>query len=303
MPAQNGRMEIIMAKKGLGKGLGALFDTEDSKVFYPEKDKTSENTVVNIKISLIEPNKEQPRKVFDEEKLKVLSDSIKTCGVIQPIIVSEADNGYYQIIAGERRWRASRLAGLKEIPAIVRSYEKQQSMEIALVENLQREDLNPIEEALGYKSLLDEFSLTQETVSQRVGKSRSAVANSLRLLSLKDNIQKMISDGLISGGHARAILSVDEKYQDEFANQIVSAGLSVRQAEKMAQKLREENIKEKKTENKDTAIEMQLKEIQSRLSTKLGTKVKIISKDKKGKIEMEYYGKDDFERVLNLLNL
>lgn len=286
-----------MAKKGLGKGLGALFETNDSKIF--ETTESSDN-VVNIKISFIEPNKEQPRKVFDEEKLKVLAESIKSCGVIQPIIVEKSTGDYYQIIAGERRWRASRMAGLKEIPAIVRSYEKQQSMEIALVENLQREDLNPIEEALGYKSLLDEFSLTQEAVAQKLGKSRSAIANSLRLLSLDKDIQKLISDGLISGGHARAILSVDEKYRKEFAEQIINNGLSVRQAEKLAQKLQETK---KETSKKNNEINIHLKEIQSRLSTILGTKVKITDSDKKGKIEIEYYGREDFERVLNLLNL
>ena len=292
-----------MAKKGLGKGLGALFETDVQNVFETSDEKISSDNIVMLKISKVEPNKEQPRKVFDEEKLEILSESIKIHGVIQPIIVKEAKGGYYQIIAGERRWRASRMAGLKEIPAIIRTYDEMTTMEVALIENLQREDLNPIEEALGYKALLDEFSLTQENVSQRVGKSRSAVANSLRLLSLSAEIQDMLSQGLISGGHARAILSIPEEKQSEFANQIISAGLSVRQAEKIAKSLNEQPKPEKEEQKKDIAIEMQIKEIQSRLSSSLGTKVKITDGNKKGKIEIEYYGREDFERLLNLLNL
>lgn len=290
-----------MAKKGLGKGLGALFETDAQKVF--EAPQTSSDNVIMLKISKVEPNKEQPRKVFDEEKLEILSESIKIHGVIQPIIVKEAKGGYYQIIAGERRWRASRMAGLKEIPAIIRTYDEMTAMEVALIENLQREDLNPIEEALGYKSLLDEFSLTQENVSQRVGKSRSAVANSLRLLSLGEEVQNMLSEGTISGGHARAILSVAAEKQLEFANQIIDLGLSVRQAEKAARSINEEPKKEKAKSEKNIALEMQIKEIQTRLSSSLGTKVKITDGNKKGKIEIEYYGREDFERLLNLLNL
>ncbi len=292
-----------MAKKGLGKGLGALFETDAQNVFETPEEKPSSDNVFMLKISKVEPNKEQPRKVFDEEKLEILSESIKIHGVIQPIIVKEAKGGYYQIIAGERRWRASRMAGLKEIPAIIRTYNEMTTMEVALIENLQREDLNPIEEALGYKALLDEFSLTQENVSQRVGKSRSAVANSLRLLSLSEEIQDMLSQGLISSGHARAILSVHEEKQSEFANQIISADLSVRQAEKIAKSLNDEPNYEKENPKKDIAIEMQIKEIQNRLSSSLGTKVKITDGNKKGKIEIEYYGREDFERLLNLLNL
>ena len=234
-----------MAKKGLGKGLGALFENDNQKVFETPVTEIPSDSVVILKISKVEPNKEQPRKVFDEEKLEILSESIKIHGVIQPIIVKEAKGGYYQIIAGERRWRASRMAGLKEIPAIIRTYDEMTSMEVALIENLQREDLNPIEEALGYKSLLDEFSLTQENVSQRVGKSRSAVANSLRLLTLNEEIQNMLSEGLISGGHARAILSVPQEMQTEFANQIIKAGLSVRQAEKLSHTIQEEKVQKK----------------------------------------------------------
>lgn len=290
-----------MAKKGLGKGLGALFETDVQKVFEPQQ--TFSDNVVMLKISKVEPNKEQPRKVFDKEKLEILSESIKLHGVIQPIIVKEAKGGFYQIIAGERRWRASRMAGLKEIPAIIRTYDEMTSMEVALIENLQREDLNPIEEALGYKSLLDEFSLTQENVSQRVGKSRSAVANSLRLLSLHKDVQKMLGEGLLSSGHARAILSVPTEKQVEFANQIINLGLNVRQAEKLSRSINEDSKVEKVKKEKNIALEMQIKEIQSRLSSSLGTKVKITDGSKKGKIEIEYYGKEDFERLLNLLNL
>lgn len=293
-----------MAKKGLGKGLGALFENGNENVFdiSPVKAEDSSNSIVMLKLSKIEPNKDQPRKKFDEEKLEILSNSIKAYGVIQPIVVTETKNGYYQIIAGERRWRASRLAGLKEIPAIIRSYDELKTAEVTLIENLQREDLNPIEEALGYKTLIDDFSLTQEDVSSHVGKKRSTIANSLRLLTLQDEVQQLISDGKISSGHARAILSVEKVKQIDFANFILENDLSVRQAESAAKKLNTQEAP-KKVEEKNLAVELQLKEIQSRLSSKLGTKVKILNGEKKGKIEIEYYGLDDFERLLNILKM
>ena len=293
-----------MNKKGLGKGLDALFESGNEKVFDIPENQTnlSSDSVVMLKISKIEPNKEQPRKNFDEEKLKILSDSIKNHGVIQPIIVKKTKGEYYQIIAGERRWRASRIAGLKEIPAIIRSYDELTTMEVALIENLQREDLNPIEEALGYKSLLDEFSLTQENISLRVGKSRSAIANSLRLLSLPKQIQEMVSIGTLSSGHARAILSVESSKQNDLAELIIKNDLSVRQAEKAAKNLQNPIVLTQKGK-KNLGAELQIKEIQSRLSTMLGTKVKILNGERKGKIEIEYYGQDDFERLLNILNL
>ncbi len=293
-----------MAKKGLGKGLDALFDSGSEKVFetVEAKAEIQSDAVVMLKISKVEPNKEQPRKSFDEEKLKVLSESIKNHGVIQPIIVRETKNNYYQIIAGERRWRASRLAGLKEIPAIIRSYDELKTAEVALIENLQREDLNPIEEAMGYKTLIDDYSLTQENISTSVGKSRSSIANSLRLLSLQDEIQQFVIEGKLSSGHARAVLSVEADKQLELANFIIKNDLSVRQAENAAKNLNTPQKQEKK-ETKNLAFELQLKEIQSRLSSQLGTKVKISNGEKKGKIEIEYYGLDDFERLLRILKM
>ena len=200
-----------MAKKGLGKGLNSLFNEEDIEEVTSEITKSSEGDIKKVRMSLIEPNKKQPRRHFDEEKITALADSIKEHGLIQPIIITPSDNNMYKIVAGERRWRAAKKANLKEIPAVIRKYSEEQVAEIALIENLQRENLNPIEEAIGYNLLMDEFNLTQELISQRVGKSRSAIANSLRLLSLEDEIQKMLILGTLTSGHARAILSLDDK--------------------------------------------------------------------------------------------
>ena len=232
-----------MAKRGLGKGIGALFgnDIEETDIVAQDIHQINENDkekVTSLKLAQIEPNKEQPRKNFDEEKLQQLADSIKQHGVIQPIIVKDLNNGYYQIVAGERRWRASRIAGIREIPAIIRTYDELATMQIALIENLQREDLNPIEEALSYKALLDDFALTQEKVSEQVGKSRSAIANTIRLLSLPKQIQKLLEEGAISGGHARAILSViSEEGKLQLAEKIIENELNVRQAEQLAKAL------------------------------------------------------------------
>lgn len=298
-----------MAKRGLGKGIGALFgsDTEDigsvSRDINLINNEKSDENIIMLKLSQIEPNKDQPRKSFDEEKLAVLADSIKKHGVIQPIIVNDMNNGFYRIVAGERRWRASRLAGIKEIPAIVRSYNELTTMQVALIENLQREDLNPIEEALSYKSLLEDFSLTQEQVSEQVGKSRSAVANSIRLLSLPEQIQSLIEKGTISGGHARAILAVnDDDSKLLLAQKIVENSLSVRQAEQLAKTLNAPK-KETKTPPKSTEFEIQINEIQKRMSDILGTKVKILNGAKKGKIEIEYYSPSDLDRLLKILDV
>ena len=297
-----------MAKRGLGKGIGALFGAETDETGIVERDISlingtlGENVSV-LKLSRIEPNKEQPRKDFDEEKLNVLAESIKKHGVIQPIIVKDMNNGYYQIVAGERRWRASRIAGLKEIPAIIRSYDELAGMQVALIENIQRENLNPIEEALSYKSLLDDFSLTQEQVSEQVGKSRSAVANSIRLLSLPQEVCDMLSNGVLSSGHARAILAVDNEEGRLFlAQQIVENELSVRQAEQLAKTLNSTK-KEKYTPATASQFDIQLDEIQKRMSDILGTKVKISNGLKKGKIEIEYYSQKDLERLLKILDV
>lgn len=298
-----------MAKRGLGKGIGALFgnDIEETDIVAQDIHQINENDkekVTSLKLAQIEPNKEQPRKNFDEEKLQQLADSIKQHGVIQPIIVKDLNNGYYQIVAGERRWRASRIAGITEIPAIIRTYDELATMQIALIENLQREDLNPIEEALSYKALLDDFALTQEKVSEQVGKSRSAIANTIRLLSLPKQIQKLLEEGAISGGHARAILSVtSEEGKLQLAEKIIENGLNVRQAEQLAKALNAQKQEKEPTQPQTSAFDLQLQGIQKRMSDLLGTKVKILNGAKKGKIEIEYYSANDLERVLKLLNI
>ena len=283
-----------MAKKGLGKGLGTIFGDESEKI--------EEGSILDVKISLVEPNKNQPRKNFDAEKLEALSQSLKENGMIQPIIVTKSDNGRYTIVAGERRWRAAKAAGFGEVPVIVKEYSDQTVTEVALVENLQREDLNPIEEALGYKNLCDLYGLTQEEVSQKVGKSRSAVANSMRLLSLNKTIQKYLISGEISEGHARAALSLENEELREFLiNQIINSSLNVRQAENLAKQLQKEP--KQKRDTKSDVYKIELERIERRISDSLGTKVKISHGAKKGKIEIEYYGNDDLERLLELLKL
>lgn len=291
-----------MAKKGLGKGLGSLFNDNNIIDDIVARETASDNGIKQIRLSLIEPNKKQPRKSFDKEKIEALAVSIKENGLIQPIIITPSKNGMYKIVAGERRWRASKKAGLKEIPAVVRDYSEEQIAQIALIENLQREDLNPIEEALGYKTLLEEFNLTQELVSKRIGKSRSAIANSMRLLSLEDQIQKLLISGEISSGHARAILSVDDnELRLALSKRIIEDNLNVRQAEALSKQLQKKKP-QKKPSGKNSAYAIEIESIQNKLSSSLGTKVKISHTDKKGKIEIEYYGNDDLERILKLIN-
>lgn len=290
-----------MAKKGLGKGLGSLFDDNNIIDDIITQEAPDNKGITTVSISSIEPNKKQPRRQFDKEKIDALANSIKENGLIQPIIVTPSKNGMYKIVAGERRWRASKKAGIKEIPAVIREYSDEKIAEIALVENLQREDLNPIEEALGYKTLLEEFNLTQELVSKRIGKSRSAIANSMRLLSLEDQIQKLLISGEISSGHARAILSVeDNELRLALSKRIIEDSLNVRQAESLAKQLQKKKPPSKPP--KKSAYDIELESIQNTLSSNLGTKVKISHTDKKGKIEIEYYGNDDLERILKLIN-
>lgn len=281
-----------MVKKGLGKGLGSLFE-DDNEII-------DENAIKEIKISQIEPNKNQPRKRFDKEKLVALSESIKENGLIQPIIVTKSDDDRYTIVAGERRWRAAKLAGLTAVPSIVKEYTEKTVAEVALIENLQREDLNPIEEALGYKELSEKYFLTQEEISKIVGKSRSAIANAMRLLSLEDEIQSKIISGDISEGHARAALSLDGfELRNFLVSQIIENGLNVRQAEVLAKQL-QKGTKEKKKREPDV-YDIELERIQNKLSSNLGTKVTISHGQKKGKIEIEYYGNEDLDRILNLI--
>ena len=293
-----------MAKKGLGKGLGSLFGSNEIETLSVSKtaDEKKEGDIQSIKTSLIEPNKKQPRSKFDDEKIDALAGSIKEHGVISPIIVTPVKNGMYKIVAGERRWRAAKKAKIKEIPAIVRSYSDEQVAEIALIENLQRENLNPIEEAVGYNLLMEEFNLTQETISKRVGKSRSAVANSLRLLTLEPALQKLITDGSLTSGHARAVLSVEgNEMRSALAKKIIEGGLNVRQAESLAKELMKKKGAPKKKEK--TAAEIEAEKIAEKLSSAIGTKVNISHGAKKGKIEIEYYGADDLDRILNILGL
>lgn len=285
-----------MAKRGLGKGLGTLFENEAEEVQQPK------NGVVRLKINSVEPNKNQPRKNFDSDKLDALASSIKEHGLIQPIIVTEGKNGIYKIVAGERRWRAAKKAGLKEISAVIDEYSDEEVAEIALIENLQREDLNPIEEALGYHQLLEDFNLTQELISQKIGKSRSAIANSLRLLSLDDQIKKLIISGEISSGHARAILSLEStELRLALSKRIIEDNLNVRQAEEIAKQLNKKRPQKQKKET--TAGDIEIENLENRIASTLGTKVKISHSPKKGRIEIEYYGNDDLDRILGLLNL
>ena len=289
---------MLVAKRGLGKGIDVLFDGKNAELSEPENG----GGVTKLKINSVEPNKNQPRKVFDKEKLNALADSIKEHGIIQPITVTEGKNGNYLIIAGERRWRAAKKAGLSEIPAIIGEFTEEEAAELALIENLQREDLNPIEEALGYRQLLEKFSLTQEDISRKIGKSRSAVANSLRLLSLDDDMRDMVAEGTITSGHARALLSVeDTEIRNALAKRITEGSLNVRQAEALAKQLGRK--KPKKAPKVPSAGDIEIENISEKMSSALGTKVKISHTARKGRIEIEYYGNDDLERLLTLLHI
>lgn len=281
-------------KKGLGTGLGVLFGAD-------EYDDEAEQ--LTLPIAKVEPRSEQPREYFDQEALEALADSIRQYGLIQPITVRKLDSGYYQIIAGERRWRASRLAGLTEVPVRVIEADDRRTAELALVENLQREDLNPIEEAKGYKLLIEEYGLTQEEAARSVGRSRPAVTNAMRLLMLAPQVMEMVEKGELSAGHARAILTVSEpSKQLAAANEIIRKNYSVRKAEQLAAKIFRESqqTKEESSEiNVDYAAE-----VSNELSKKLGRKVRLIEGKRNGKIEIEFYGADDREALIeNLLKL
>lgn len=286
--------------KGLGKGLDSLIPAADIK---PASEAVSEAEVY-VNITKIEPNREQPRKDFDEEALKELAESIKQYGVIEPLIVQDRGD-YYEIIAGERRWRASRLAGLKQVPVIIKDYTEQEIVEISLIENIQREDLNPIEEALAYKRLIDEFNLKQDEMAKRVGKNRSTVTNSLRLLKLNENVQQMLVNKEISPGHARAILVIESKDQQyEVARKIFDESLSVRDTEKLVKELNNPE-KPKKVEKKQTPEVMKAiyGELENNLRTILGVKVNITAKDNEsGKIELEFYSKEQLESFIDKLS-
>ena len=305
-------------RKGLGKGINNLIPETDVIRSTPKK-KTEKKEVVKevvkevlkevqvpvpgdtmMKISDIEPNREQPRKNFDKEALQELADSIKQFGIIQPIVVQKKDD-YYEIIAGERRWRAAKLAKLKEVPVIIKEYSNREVMEIALIENIQRKDLNPIEEALAYKSLIDEYSLKQEELANRVSKSRTAITNSMRLLKLTDSVQNMLINDEISMGHARALLTLEqEDLQIEAAKTIVSKGLSVRDTEKLVKSILNPKQVKLPIPSAEAAI---YDAISNKLREKMGTKVSINhKKNGKGKIEIEYYSQEELERLLEMFD-
>ena len=280
------------ANRGLGKGLGALLG---DAALHPD---TSDN--LYLPISKIEPYANQPRHHFDEDALQDLADSIREHGIIQPLTVRRLSSGYYQIIAGERRWRAARIAGLHEVPAIVIEADDRKMTELSLIETLPREDLDPIEEAEGYKTLMDSYQLTQEEAAERVGKSRSAVANSLRLLGLCPEVREMLQNGALSGGHARALLPLKAELQLEGAKLIAAQGLSVRQTEALAKRLGSTK-EEKKRTNEEIMAESYGRLAAQELSDKIGRTCRIVSGKKKGRIELDYYGMDDLNDLLEAL--
>ncbi len=296
---------MAVKRGGLGKGLDSLItdkvgsgnntaETASAKRAEPDKD------VTFVKIGKVEPNREQPRKNFDEDALLELSESLKQYGVLQPLLVQDKKD-YYEIIAGERRWRAAKLAGLKEVPVIIKNLTEQEIVEISLIENIQRENLNPIEEALAYKRLLNEFNLKQDEVAERVSKSRTAVTNSMRLLKLDERVQQMVIDDLISTGHARALLGItDNEQQYAFAQQIFDEKLSVRETEKLVKKLQKQKP-EKQKQPVDDSLSVFYEDMEQKLKAIMGTKVAIHQKDnQKGKIEIDYYSTDELERIMEL---
>ncbi len=287
----------MSTKKGLGRGLGALLGDTALQM--------EENAADPARISIykIEPNPLQPRKQFDELELQALADSITANGLIQPLALRRLSNGYYQIIAGERRWRACRLAGLEEVPAVILEADDQKAMELALIENLQRQDLNPVEEALGYQSLMQDYALTQEQVAQQVGKSRPAIANALRLLQLPEEILDLLASGALSAGHARALLQLQDAHLQAIAAQKITAlDLSVRQAERLCKQMSHEAAPKAEPEAAAPLEVDYIAECEAALSRQLGRGVKIINGKRKGRFELEFYGQEDLQRLLELLS-
>ena len=283
------------AEHGLGRGLNALLG--DPGLLQPQGEGT-----VTLPLSQVEPGLNQPRKRFDEESLRDLADSIRMHGIIQPLTVRRLSTGYYQIIAGERRWRAAKMAGLVEVPVVIIEADDRKVMELGLIENLQREDLNPSEEAKGYKSLMDDYGLTQEQVAERMGKSRPAVANMLRLLALPDDILALVEDEQLSAGHARAILGAPSpEMQRECAQKVIEGQLSVRQTEALVKAMQKKKKDEDKPEDQGPDLSIYLGEIEKNLGGRLGRKVKINHHGQKGKVELEYYNAEDLESLLALL--
>ena len=297
---------MAVKKSGLGKGLDSLIKDNSSAKKTAAANTSSENKAEEMKsgeqmmkINMVEPNRDQPRKKFEEDALLELADSIKQFGVLQPLLVRKRKD-YYEIIAGERRWRAAKMAGVKEVPVIIKDYTEQEIVEIGLIENIQRENLNPIEEAMAFKKLLEEFNLKQDEVAERVSKSRTAVTNSMRLLKLDERVQEMIVDDMISTGHARALLAIDDKEQQyDLANKIFDEKLSVRETEKLVKEIK--NPKKPKMKKK-VENEFVYTDLENRMKEVMGTKVNISSKGNgKGKIEIEYYSDDELERMFEMI--
>ena len=281
----------MASNKGLGRGLGALIGDFDQEI-------AEKSPYQLLPVYKVEPNRNQPRQDFDEEELQALADSITEHGVIQPLTVRQLESGYYQIIAGERRWRAARIAGLSEIPAVVIEADDKKAMELALIENLQRQDLNPVEEALGYQSLMNDYGLTQEETAKRVGKSRPAVANALRLLALCPEVLEKVRAGALTAGHARAVLTIKTpKKQQEAAQKIMALGLSVRQAELLCRNMTREPAPKKEI----TLAVDYVAECEKSLSKHLGRGVKIVNGKRKGRFELEFYGQEDLQVLLDAL--
>ena len=284
----------MVKKHGLGRGLGSLIPEQEEKVVEEEKKS------ILIDINSIRPNSEQPRKAFDEEKILALSESIKQYGIIQPLVLNKIDDNYI-IVAGERRWRAAKKAGITEVPAVIMNLSDKEILEISLIENIQRQDLNPIEEAIAYKKLMEEFSLTQEELSTRIGKSRTAITNTMRLMNLDSRVQEYIIDGVLSEGHGRALLGiVDKELQYKMAQKVIDEKLSVRQLEAIVKQLGKTKISKEK---KEEAYNPYYKDIENRFESLLGTKVNIDAKKNKGKIEIEYYSEDDLQRIIDILKI
>lgn len=291
-----------VGKRGLGKGLDSMIPTK-TKVNEEKKEEEfvkEKEVEVMISINDIEPNTLQPRQNFNEDSLHELSESIKQYGIIQPLIVQKRER-YYEIIAGERRWRAARLAGLKEVPAIVKEYTNKEILEVSLIENIQRDDLNPIEEALAYQRLIEEFELKQDEVAERVSKSRASITNSMRLLKLNNTIQQMIMEELITSGHARALIPIeDQEVQTAIATKIIDEKLSVREVEKLVKKVLEN--KETKDKKQDFTNEVIYKDLEEKIKAIIGTKVTINKKaNNKGKIEIEYYSNEELDRIIDMM--
>ena len=295
---------MAVKKKGLGKGLDSLIPEKSNKPLAKEpaeekRESESGSGIQMMKINMVEPNRDQPRKKFDEDAILELADSIKQFGVLQPLLVRK-NKDYYEIIAGERRWRAAKQAGVKEVPVIVKEYTEQEIVEIGLIENIQRENLNPIEEAIAYKRLLTEFNLKQDEVAERVSKSRTAVTNSMRLLKLDERVQQMIIDDMISTGHARALLAIEDKEQQYIlANKVFDEKLSVRDTEKLVKELKKPKKEKEKPVIQNAFV---YEDLEERIKSIIGSKVHVNHKaNGKGKIEIEYYSDNDLERIFELL--